>query len=83
MARSWEKANPMKATKEPINMTAGRHTSTKQGGTPKGGAGRQIGPSIASGYLVSGKGDTHSTGGYFRKANSSKLSKRSSKKGRK
>jgi hypothetical protein len=70
--------NPMKASGEPTNVSAGVHTSRKVGGAanPKGGAGRQIGPGIAKGYLVTGTGNTMPTGGYFRGANKAKLVKK-------
>lgn len=78
--RSWEKANPMKGgTGGPVNVTSGRHTSGNVGGaaSPKGGAGSQMGPSIAKGYLVTGTGDTRPTGGKFAGANKAKMSKAS------
>lgn len=66
MSRNWEKANPMKAPA--INLTKGQHTPSKV--SNKMGAGSQMGPSIAKGFLVTGTGDTRPTGGKFTKANS-------------
>lgn len=81
--RNWEKGNPMKS-REAVNLTAGKHTSGKVGGaaSPKMGAGKIMGPSIAKGYLISGTGKTGATGGKFRGANSAKRTKGSKKGGR-
>ena len=64
--RTWEAGNPMKA--KPINLTKGQHTPSKV--SNKMGAGSQMGPSIAKGFLVTGTGDTRPTGGKFTRANS-------------
>ena len=74
--------NPMSG--KPTNLTAGSHTSGKVGGAanPSGGAGRQMGPGIARGFLISGTGSTYKTGGKFASANSAKKTKRAkSRKG--
>jgi len=57
--------NPMNS--KPINLSAGVHVPTKA--KHQMGAGKQMGPSIAKGYLVSGTGTTTPTGGPFKRAN--------------
>lgn len=64
--RKAEQFNPMRD--KPINLTKGQHTPSKV--SNKMGAGSQMGPSIAKGFLVTGTGDTRPTGGKFTKANS-------------
>jgi hypothetical protein len=63
--RKAEQFNPMK--NGAINLTKGQHTPSKV--TNKMGAGSQMGPTIAKGFLVTGVGDTRPTGGKFTKAN--------------
>lgn len=69
--RSAEKFNPMKAPVTKIGT--GPATLTKN--TAKMGAGKQMGPSIATGYAVSGTSNPRATGGPFAKANTAKKSK--------
>jgi hypothetical protein len=63
--RDKEAFNPMKAPV--VNLTKGVHTLSKV--SNKMGAGKQMGPTIAPGYLVSGTGDTRARGGKFAGAN--------------
>lgn len=70
--------NPMKAKGEPMKIGAGEHTSSKGHSKNKMGAGKQMGPSIAKGFRITGKGKTGPTGGPFKKAD-----KAGSKKGAK
>lgn len=69
--------NPMKARSEPVNLTAGDDPGKKHTRSVSKGAGKQMGPSIAPGYLVTGTGKTGATGGPFAKANTAKKTKSS------
>lgn len=69
--------NPMRDKSAPRNVSTG--PATPPGETHKGGAGSQMGPTIAKEYPLTGSTDTHGTGGGFAKANSAKMSKTSKK----
>lgn len=70
--RNAEKFNPMTHGRSPVNASAGEHMGKHSPDKHSGGAGSLMGPSIAKGYLVTGKGDTHATGGKFRGAHKAK-----------
>lgn len=75
--------NPMKASGEPMNVSAGVHTSRKVGkaASPKMGAGSQMGPTINKGYPMNGDVSSTSAGpGKFRGANKAKMTKGSKKR---